>query len=189
MNGWSFVYNNDEYIRENYMDYDLLVSQEDDMLISQDGLDYYCKFQSLPQAYVPGFMYSEVWKGQAYILGMPLWPPLYDYKMTLDKNPFFDPHSKHSGLFMTDKNRYTLYLKNSGSVSPDKHYMPISEYSAGAQAKVDFYLNGGMEEVVSVSDVKSGAALIKHLPNTYISQEKYRMIPYVTPENISQFIT
>ena len=175
--GWDHCWNNKEYLQQNYQDYDLIIEQDDDIMITETNLDYYVTNQytlpdykdkmypnridanGSPKKYMPGFLVAE---GDYLIsLKQPHFP-FIDEKFTIGSGYWIVPHIGHSACFIVDKDRYSIFLKNT-----DNQPKRIKGHSIGATARTEIY--NIFNKMVLVDGIKDKSALVQHLPIKYVN--------------------
>jgi hypothetical protein len=181
MTGWDYTYNNKTYLAKTYHDYDFTVETDDDILVTEANLAYYCQFQGIDKSLIPGFLVAE----GKYLISMkaPVFPYV-DEKLVIEGNNWIVPHVKHSACFIADRERYAKYLQTAS-----KGVLEASKgYSVGALARTDIYLND-MKKVVLVDGIKDGSALVQHIPMKYSNSEPaFMRWKFMTPDTITHLM-
>lgn len=162
--GWDYTWNNESYLEQNYTNYDLIVSQDDDVLITPTNIEYYLQYQGLPLTYIPGYLVGEyTHHGTASLLTQcSIFGQTVIDQETISGSSFFTPRSCHSACFIADKDRYAQFLKAS-PVVPETY----SFYTHPMLSRSAIYLFGQMKKIVGLKNVRDGSAIINHLPCRY----------------------
>jgi hypothetical protein len=157
---WNHTFQNKEYLKENYKDYDLIVETDDDVQVTETNLDYYLKWKHLPVDLIPGFLVAE----GDYLISMkqPHFPFL-DGKLTIEGRQWIIPHSSHSNSFIVDKERYGIFLQTT-DIKPHT----IKSYSVQTTSRVEIY--NTFKKVVLISGINDDSALVQHLSMKYSNQ-------------------
>jgi hypothetical protein len=176
--GWEHTFNGNEFLKEHYQEHDLIISQDSDILVTPQNIQYYLKYQSLPVEYIGGFLVAE----GKYLISMkqPHFPFVTE-KLVIEGKQWIVPHILHQASSISDRDRYGKYLQTAS-----KGVLKASKgYSVGALARTEIYLSGGMKKVVSIDGIKDGSAIIQHIPMKYINgTPKFELWKFMTPEKV-----
>lgn len=182
LDGWEHTWNNEDYLQQNYGGYDLIVSQDDDILLTEANLDYYVEHQGISDAYIPGFLVYEKTKTLVQLVSMSVAGDSVEKTMDIDGTSYFVPSNKHSACFVADRKRYAETLKH--GIEREKH----SFYPVPCMSRTGIYLKAGMEKVIAASGVSNGSALVRHLPTRYAREVSFIPIRFLTQEKLVTLI-
>lgn len=172
-----------QVMADNYQYYDLIVSVDADILLTEENLDFYVRNQSLSMDYIPGYLVYEELNNVRAIVSMRMCgePPVEDY-LIIGGERWIVPSKKHSACFVADKERYGIYLGTGHGIKPEAD----KTLNMQAMARTGIYLCGKFKKVVSINGVRDGSTLVRHLPSKYMDQTKYAPIRYLTPDMLTE---
>lgn len=169
-------------LAQHYKQYDLMVSQDDDVMLTEANLDYYTQHQTLPMEYIPGLLVYEAAKGKRQIVSMPIMGqnPVQE-TLAIDGKTFIVPTKKHAACFIADKERYTKYLESGRGLEPkDK-----TKHGIQTASRTEIYDCGLFKKIVPVASIKDGSALVRHLLNKFATELQFEPIKYKTSESFA----
>ena len=139
----------------------------------------------MPLTHIPGYLTGVTpARGNTQLISLcPMFPPMIDEKIIIDSKLWIVPHNKHSAAFVIDSLRYSMFLKNSPKVMPERYQM----YSKGALSRVAVYIFGGIQKVVEVSAIKDGSAVVNHLPIKYANHLPHSVIKFIESKDIEKY--
>jgi hypothetical protein len=167
-NSSNYCWNNHNYINANFKGYDYIINSDDDILVTRDNFNYYVSASNqLSHSYIPGFLSVEMPDtGSPYLLTMT--PRLARFKIkSVESGSYFVPMNIHSACSIVDTGRYEHALSRSLSRCP----FTSSGYNSNDLARTDIYRGCNFTKVISYEAVKSGSALVQHLPNKYWNKQ------------------
>lgn len=171
------------FLANNYQNYDLIINQDDDILITETNLDYYVNYQSLDEDYIPGFLLYEEGKGKKQILHMRA-PQQFENILTINNEKYIIPLRKHSAFFVADKDRYEKYLSAGYGITPTQS----NQENIQSMARTEIYTCGVFTKVIHIQSIIDNTSLAKHIPDKFASQYDYQPILMMTPENFIKFL-
>lgn len=169
MTGSAHCWNNKEYLSQSYSNYDIIAEADDDIQIVPANIEYYIS-SSLPPTQIAGFLTMEQSGSNVQLISCP----------KLFGSPFisgsYTPRMLHSAAFIVDKVRYEQFLKVN---IPHKY----NNYDEQMMARSGIYTHG-FTKIVSADGIKSGGALLVHLPCNYMNKLKIGGVKFHTPESV-----
>ncbi len=162
---WNYTWNNRATLLGCYLDYDYVIDSDDDLELPRRAFDYYVANEGLPADYIAGFLTSEADRqGKRRLITMGNHSPkLVAETITIGDNQYITPNNLHSCCFIADKARFGLAVSRGlSSVPIKKHFYTNAEY-----ARTEIY--DKLTKVVSVDGIRTGDALVNHLPNNNLT--------------------
>ena len=181
--GESHCWANRKYIYENYSSYDYVIESDDDILITQENILQYIKYQHIDDNFIPGFVVTEDDNEKnTYIHSMLFNEPVHILnKFVLENKTWYVPRNIHSACFIIDRNR----LKNFFNNNPNALFVKsVGVYDVQCTARSEIYTF--YTKIINLDDIY--LHLVKHLPNKYLYANIFPVDQYRTVDFWKEYI-
>ncbi len=175
---------NRKYIYENYSSYDYVIESDDDILITQENILQYIKYQHIDNNFIPGFVVTEDDNEKnTYIHSMLFNEPVHILnKFVLENKTWYVPRNIHSACFIIDRNR----LKNFFNNNPNALFVKsVGVYDVQCTARSEIYTF--YTKIINLDDIY--LHLVKHLPNKYLHANIFPVDQYRTVDFWKEYIS
>lgn len=182
--GESHCWANRKYIYENYSSYDYVIESDDDILITQENILQYIKYQHIDNNFIPGFVVTEDDNEKnTYIHSMLFNKPVHILnKFVLENKTWYVPRNIHSACFIIDRNR----LKNFFNNNPNALFVKsVGVYDVQCTARSEIYTF--YTKIINLDNIH--LHLVKHLPNKYLYANIFPVDQYRTVDFWKEYIS
>jgi hypothetical protein len=182
--GESHCWANRKYIYENYSSYDYVIESDDDILITQENILQYIKYQHIDDNFIPGFVVTEDDNEKnTYIHSMLFNEPVHILnKFVLENKTWYVPRNIHSACFIIDRNR----LKNFFNNNPNALFVKsVGVYDVQCTARSEIYTF--YTKIINLDNIH--LHLVKHLPNKYLYSKVFPRDQYRTVDFWKEYIS
>lgn len=182
--GESHCWSNRKYIYENYLSYDYVIESDDDILISQENILQYIKYQHIYDNLIPGFIVTEDDEEKnTYIQSMLFNESVHILnKFVLEDNTWYVPRNIHSACFIIDRNRLKKFFNDNSTVLFVKS---ARGYDAQCVARSEIYMY--FTKIINLDNIH--LHLVKHLPNKYLYSKVFPRDQYRTVSFWKEYIS
>lgn len=163
-------------------DYDLYIFSEDDILISEDAIDTYLKYdKNLPIDYCLGFLrFEKVSENNRYLIDLWLNVQNYNYiknnKIIINSIEYFQVTNPHQSSWILTRDKLNYVINNTEFIINNTDNLGLETGATGLFKNWPFGPPGIIDKVypLNISDLKN--CFIEHLPGNHCND------PGINPE-------